>query len=223
MARRSKISKSLEIAENFLVAFDSYFRDPQWVIEQLWYEAPIVEKGVKRLVKKGILGNDLKFKSPPKDTLSIVNKKWDRLWRIISFDIPQKYRNERDKIRRMLRKLGFRGLQRSVWISPLSVDFYLKKIDDVISDSSSYFIFVGEIRKENPKELVKELWSIEDWSRRSVSLKKEIKMSELNNKLKKNFWTLIYDHPRVPLELLPDNWPLKNLIDCYTKKAVKKK
>ncbi len=219
MARRSKISKSLEIAENFLLAFDSYFRDPEWVINQMWFDTLQVKKGVERLVEKGILDKNLNFKKTPQDTLSLVNKKWDRHWRLISFDIPQKRRNERDKIRRLLYKLGFRGLQRSVWITPLSVNFYLEKIDDTVSDSSHYCIFIGKLRKENPKDLVKDLWNVEEWSKRAVNLRTELESSELNNELKEKFWNLAYDHPRVPLDLLPNLWPLESVVKLFIQKA----
>ncbi|MCK4744990.1 CRISPR-associated endonuclease Cas2 [Candidatus Parcubacteria bacterium] len=44
--------------------------------------------------------------------------KWDKKWRVIIFDIPEKKRSARDCFRGILLDLGFQKLQNSVWISP---------------------------------------------------------------------------------------------------------
>ncbi|OGG52995.1 CRISPR-associated endonuclease Cas2 [Candidatus Kaiserbacteria bacterium RIFCSPLOWO2_12_FULL_53_8] len=43
---------------------------------------------------------------------------WDRKWRIVVYDIPEKYSVLRDKIRAILKRAGFMKLQNSVWIFP---------------------------------------------------------------------------------------------------------
>jgi DNA-binding transcriptional regulator PaaX len=53
--------------------------------------------------------NDLKIGKP---------KKWDRKWRIAIFDISQPQLIKRDAFRGKLQELGFRQLQKSVWIHP---------------------------------------------------------------------------------------------------------
>lgn len=45
-------------------------------------------------------------------------RRWDGRWRVLVFDVPEKKRRERDVLRAMLRRLGFRYLQRSVWVYP---------------------------------------------------------------------------------------------------------
>lgn len=45
--------------------------------------------------------------------------KWDGNWRIIAFDIPEEKREARDALRRLIRQLGCRQLQRSLWVHPL--------------------------------------------------------------------------------------------------------
>lgn len=43
-------------------------------------------------------------------------KRWDGLWRILLFDIPQKKKIKREALRGKLRELGFLPFQKSVWI-----------------------------------------------------------------------------------------------------------
>ena len=69
--------------------------------------AVITEKGKKKT---------LSFKI---DTMCIVKpKRWDKVWRIVLFDIPERKRAARDALRNKLQELGFYQLQRSVFILP---------------------------------------------------------------------------------------------------------
>src|SRR3989344_2704281 len=45
-------------------------------------------------------------------------KKWDGRWRVVIFDVWERRRNIRNKLRSMLEKAGFLRLQDSVWIYP---------------------------------------------------------------------------------------------------------
>ena len=54
--------------------------------------------------------------------------KWDGGWRIIFFDIPEVKRHYRDFLREVLRNIGFREFQRSVWIYPFQVPSFLKDL-----------------------------------------------------------------------------------------------
>lgn len=51
---------------------------------------------------------------------NIKNKqtKWDKKWRMVAFDIPEKYRVGRNALRLKLKKIGFCELQKSVLITP---------------------------------------------------------------------------------------------------------
>jgi CRISPR/Cas system-associated endoribonuclease Cas2 len=51
-----------------------------------------------------------------------VSKKWDRKWRVLIFDIPEKHRFARDQIRIALLNIGFVRLQNSVWVYPYNCE-----------------------------------------------------------------------------------------------------
>lgn len=78
----------------------------------------IVQKGDDwevRLVKDGKLVaqkyqvDKLKIKKP---------KKWDRIWRVVVFDIPENKKQAREILRDKLKNLGFYKLQKSVFVHP---------------------------------------------------------------------------------------------------------
>ena len=53
------------------------------------------------------------------DDLEIVKpKKWDKKWRLVIFDIAQIKKIYREAFRGKLKDLGFRSLQKSVWVHP---------------------------------------------------------------------------------------------------------
>lgn len=48
----------------------------------------------------------------------IKTKRWDKKWRVVIFDIPEKHKRVRDVFRMRLRQLGLYYLQESVYVSP---------------------------------------------------------------------------------------------------------
>lgn len=53
-------------------------------------------------------------------------RRWDGYWRIVMFDIPESQKNRRDALRRELMSVGFKKLQRSIWVSPDECEEYVK-------------------------------------------------------------------------------------------------
>lgn len=53
------------------------------------------------------------------DSMQIIKpKQWDGKWRVVIFDVPEKFHHLRDIFRMRLRQLGLYCLQESVYISP---------------------------------------------------------------------------------------------------------
>ncbi len=47
---------------------------------------------------------------------------WDKKWRIVLFDIPEKFRSKRDALRKKLKSLGFLEFQKSTFVYPFSCE-----------------------------------------------------------------------------------------------------
>ena len=72
------------------------------------FKLELTKKG-KRIVEE-IQLEDMKIEKPIS---------WDKKWRIVIFDIPEKYkRRARDALREKLQKMKFYQLQKSVWANP---------------------------------------------------------------------------------------------------------
>ena len=79
-------------------------------------------------------------------------KKWDKKWRVIIFDIPEKKKKIRDDLTWLFRKAGIQRLQNSVWVYPYDCEdvITLLKTDFGIGKDLLYLI-VDEL--ENDKYL----------------------------------------------------------------------
>lgn len=69
-------------------------------------------------------------------------RKWDQKWRVLIFDIPERRRAVRDKIRSHLRLSGFVRAQDSVWIYPYPCEEFvaLLKADCRVGKDMLYLI-----------------------------------------------------------------------------------
>ena len=52
------------------------------------------------------------------DNMTVKKHQWDKKWRIVIFDIPEKKKKIREAFRYQLKRLGFLKLQRSVLVLP---------------------------------------------------------------------------------------------------------
>lgn len=99
------------------------------------------EKGKKLILKYKF--DELEIKKP---------KKWDKKWRLVMFDIPEKKRLARDVLRRKLKSMNFYQIQRSVFIHPFECQREIELITKVYEIKPFvYFIRVDYI--DNQKKL----------------------------------------------------------------------
>lgn len=101
----------------------------------------VIDKGALEL---------LKFK------IMRVRPEWDKRWRVIIFDIPENRRKERDFLRKKLKWLGFKELQKSVWIFPYDIKNEIEELLTIFSfDSQGDIRFLTVERLENDRDLRK--------------------------------------------------------------------
>ncbi len=93
----------------------------------------ITEKGKKRILKYRF--DEMKLVRP---------KKWDGLWRIISFDIPEKYKRGRDALTRKLKEMKFYPFQKSVFICPFECRDEIDFIGEVFNIRKFIRYFVAK-------------------------------------------------------------------------------
>lgn len=76
------------------------------------------------------------------DRLVLPTGKWDRKWRIVMFDIPEKYKTTRDYVAGHMKRLGFQQLQRSVFVFPYPVDDFVAMVKDIFPTIAHDIIYI---------------------------------------------------------------------------------
>lgn len=109
---KNRIRRSISSLKNKRL-IKTYFKNGQEFME-------ITENGKKKVLFYKL--DEIKIKR---------NKKWDGLWRIAAFDIPEKHRKARMALSRKMKEMGLLSLQKSLFISPFD---FLDELD-----------FIGEI------------------------------------------------------------------------------
>lgn len=89
------------------------------------------------LTKKGVL----EFIRCSIEQKQQQRQKWDGKWRIIVFDVLENRRQIRDLLRNRLKWLGFKELQKSVWIFPYNIRGEIEQILDVC-----HIDIIGDVR-----------------------------------------------------------------------------
>ena len=101
------------------------------------------EDGKKRLLQFDL--DKIAIKKP---------RKWDRYWRLVLFDIPEKEKIGREALRSKLKQLGFYQLQKSCFIYPFDCKSEIDFISEIF-EVSPYVNFILAKELEGASQLVK--------------------------------------------------------------------
>ena len=82
-------------------------------------------------------------------------KKWDKLWRILIFDIKEDNRILRDSLRGKIKQLGLFQLQKSVWVCPYDFFKEIKLLRDFFGLGEGEMRIITAYEIENDKEIRK--------------------------------------------------------------------
>ena len=80
----------------------------------------LTKEGQKKALKFKL--DEMEIKKPPK---------WDGEWRIVIFDIPERFKKAREALRMKLKELGFLELQKSVLVFPYECEDEINFIMEV--------------------------------------------------------------------------------------------
>lgn len=159
--------------------------------------------------------------------ISNLTKTWNKKWIMIIFDIAEKQRVIRDRLRVKVQNIGFGMLQESVWISPLPIGKDVKEMIETVGLKDNVFVMeVSGFIFGDPRELANKVWHLDKIEEEYLELKeklseinqlieshngrgekREAKLYKLEQKkrlLKRNYLEFLAQFPALPRELLPE-------------------
>jgi DNA-binding transcriptional regulator PaaX len=131
-----------EARERELRKLVGYMRRQNLIADNYEHGLQITDKARKRLQKADL--DNLAISTPDK---------WDRKWRIVFYDIPEKHKYSRHVISNRLTLLGMHQLQRSVWIHPFPCEEPVHAIA-VANDVGKYITYIEVEHISNQAALV---------------------------------------------------------------------
>lgn len=136
---------------------------------------------------------------------------WDGRMHLVTYDVPESKRLDREALREVIRQLGAGRLQDSVWITPYNpIDALRTFIEKhelagnvIVSDMGKG----GAIGEEDLSGLVVRVWRLDLLNDRYENWLREYKRSDgLDQWLMTSYLSILRDDPQLPFSLLPTWW-----------------
>ncbi|HEX7542690.1 MAG TPA: PaaX family transcriptional regulator C-terminal domain-containing protein [Patescibacteria group bacterium] len=143
-----------------------------------------------------------------------LKEKWDGKLRIISYEIPEKKREIRDRLRREMQGWGLGPWHRSFWLTPHPILTTLKSLTSQKEEEQYIQAFEADHTFGDRQILIEKVWgkSNLDKSYRELFKKWHEVLSSNDEKIDKfkkvigEYVNLLRQDPGLPKELIGDNW-----------------
>ena len=179
------------------------------------------------LIEKSKVGTDPKGSDPYQLTekgftelclqfpfFRFLKEKWDGKWRIISYEIPEKKREIRDRLRREMQGWGLGPWHRSFWITPHPIISTLKSLTSQKEEEQYIQAFESDHTFGSREILIEKVWgkSILDKHYRELFKKWHDILSTNAEKIEKltevinEYVVLLREDPGLPKDLVGEQW-----------------
>ena len=132
---------------------------------------------------------------------------WDGKWRVVMFDIPERYRGLRAILRRFLTNLGFAGMQRSLWITPFSVTPEVVAFLEASRLNEMVLVMeVDKLANVKPQQLAAATWKLHQLTQKYQDLSEDCAASDtLTKSLQQALVKAVFTDPFLPQALEPES------------------
>ncbi|MBW7960157.1 hypothetical protein B6D29_04730 [Microgenomates bacterium UTCPR1] len=143
-----------------------------------------------------------------------LKEKWDGRWRIISYEIPEKKREIRDRLRREMQGWGLGPWHRSFWLTPHPIITTLKNLTSQKEEERYIQAFESDHVFGDREVLIEKVWGKTnlDGQYRDLFKKWHDTLSGDEEKLDKfkkvigYYVNILRQDPGLPKELIGENW-----------------
>lgn len=150
-----------------------------------------------------------------------LRETWDGRWRILSYEIPEKKRELRDKLRREVAGWGLGPWHRSFWVTPHPIIDNLRMLVSQKEEEQYIQAFESEHVFGNKEILIEKVWQKTNLDKRYRELFKQwhetlatnpessnqtdVKIEKFKTIVDK-YVNILKDDPGLPSELIGTNW-----------------
>lgn len=196
------------------------------LLDEINYET--IKRALKEIKRQGLVTyKKQKNKSLPEITaegkrrleeiLPHYDKKrlWDGKIYLVTYDIPETKKHDREILRESLKRIGAGMVQESVWLTPYDPRGSLREILKTYSLEGLVLISVLEkdssIGDEDLLSLIKRVYKLENLNVRYENFLEEFSYF--------SFLSILRDDPQLPFALLPNDWVGGKAYELFKKQA----
>lgn len=142
---------------------------------------------------------------------------WDKRWRVVVFDIPERYRGMRAVLRRFLASVGCAPFQRSFWVTPFALTNEIRVFLEASRlNEMAFLLEVEKVYGLSAGTLADKMWKLSELGQRYEALKLECERSEkVTSQQQRMFARLVFNDPLLPPELLPEGFARGKALKAY--------
>lgn len=90
------------------------------------------------------------------------NRKWNGIWYVLAYDVPEPQRRYRESLRRFLQRLRMGGLQDSVWVSPRDIrPDYADLVEGAGAGEFAVLFEARTVLGQDAREVVRMAWDMD--------------------------------------------------------------
>ncbi len=192
----------------------------------------LVTDQISKIIKKGkvvikITPKGLAVLSSSLDLEKFQRRTWDKKWRVIIFDVYEKDKKQRERLRAIIKNWGFGMLQESVWISPFPLEEQIREYFSQWRIRGEILVCRAEVLVGDQKDVAVRVWKLGQLNRRYRKLlgfwqdfgrRKNNKKSAFH--FQQRYFDLLFSDPFLPVELLPQPWLADRLRALYAKEVL---
>ena len=188
-----------------------------WGYKGSWWH-----QNIYRLLKTGYLAKEI-IKGEPVLTITrggkqklarrfsyfkMREKGWDGSWRLVIFDISEKQRFLRERLRTKLKELGFGCWQKSIYISPFDLEEDMKEFLDAEKLTGKAYVLTARHRLlGDARVLADQVWDLTRINFNYLDISEKLERPNFKlTKVYQQYLNVLSIDPCLPGELLPDNW-----------------
>jgi phenylacetic acid degradation operon negative regulatory protein len=147
--------------------------------------------------------------------MGAVNTERGAHWTLLTFSLPEAFRQKRDDLRARLTWAGFGPLQNGAWLAPSEIDVR-PIIEELALEQYARAFHVQPAPPTDAAAVIRDAFDLaalaeryrafsRAWERPKKRLRDDPLVLTL--RLSSEWLSIIRDDPRVPVELLPKDWP----------------
>ena len=140
-----------------------------------------------------------------------LRTRWDGKIRLVVFDIQEKWKSDRERLRALLRSLGFGMLEESVWLTPFAIERGLVSMLSREKIAGEVLVLRSELLSGKIKEIMARAFNLERLEKSYDELIDKWEAKEVVNlgtalRWELEYFEIISSDPCLPDPLLPLNW-----------------